>query len=223
MPNQSHDVPTVPSDAARLLRRYDAHYVGQAGEKVIYLTFDAGYENGITPQILDALRAAGVRASFFLTGTYIEKNGDLVRRMADEGHLVANHTFNHPSMPTLAHDTAALKRELAATERAFREATGRDMAPFLRPPSGEYSARTLCLTQRLGYTTVFWSFAHRDWLVDDQPPVALTLERMVGGSHDGAIYLLHTVSSSNARALPQALARLEAQGYRFALLTELAG
>ncbi len=221
LPSQSHDVPGVPSDVRQLLRKYGARYVGETDDKIVYLTFDAGYENGMTKTILDTLRAKAAPAAFFLTGTYIRDNGALVRRMARDGHVVANHTFTHPSLPSLAYDEAALEKELSSTAAAFRSATGKQMARILRPPSGEYSARTLCLTHRLGYLTVFWSFAHRDWIVNDQPPVSVTLERILTGSHNGAVYLLHAVSSSDAEALPEAIDGLRGQGYRFGLLTDL--
>jgi peptidoglycan-N-acetylmuramic acid deacetylase len=211
----------VPPNVKRLLRRYDARYVGDAHAKVVYLTFDAAYENGLTARILDTLAAADVPATFFVTGAFIRDNRALVRRMAAEGHVVANHTFTHPSLPSLAWDEAALEEELASTARAFAKATGGEMPRILRPPSGEYSARTLCLARRLGYATVFWSFAHRDWVVDDQPPAAVTLERILGGSHNGAVYLLHAVSSSDAEALPDAIDGLRRQGYRFGVLTDL--
>jgi peptidoglycan-N-acetylmuramic acid deacetylase len=220
-PNDAHATPETPSDVRRLLRAYDGHYVGDTDEKVVYLTFDEGYENGFTARILDTLQAAGVEGAFFVTGTYVRNNPDLVRRMADEGHVVGNHTESHPSLPSLARDLAAFKRELTSVEKAYRAATGRELTRVMRPPMGEYSARSLCVTQRLGYATVFWSFAHRDWLVDDQPSVAVTLDRILTGSHKGAIYLLHPVSSSNTRALPQAIEGLKAQGYRFGSLTEL--
>ena len=221
MPNRTHDVPAVPADVKRLLREYGARYVGDARREVVYLTFDAGYENGLTARILDALAAANAPATFFLTGAYIRDNRALVRRMVAEGIVVANHTFTHPSLPSLARDPAAFRAELISTEKAFQQATGEEMPPLLRPPSGEYSARTLCLTRRLGYTTVFWSFAHRDWVVDDQPPVAVTLERILAGSHNGAVFLLHAVSRSDTEALPEAIDGLRGQGYRFGVLTDL--
>ncbi|MFA4964415.1 MAG: polysaccharide deacetylase family protein [Thermoleophilia bacterium] len=221
VPGESHGRPAIPDDAARLLHKNGGRYLGDTGEKVVYLTFDEGYENGFTGRILDALRDAGVEATFFVTGAYVRGNPALVRRMADEGHIVANHTDSHPSLPSLARDRTAFAREIRATEKAFAKATGHSMARLLRPPMGEYSALSMCRTQRLGYATVFWSFAHRDWLVDDQPPVALTLERILAGSHKGAIYLLHAVSRSNAEALPRAIAGLRAQGYRIGALTEL--
>ena len=205
----------------RLLRTYGGRYVGDTGEKVVYLTFDEGYENGFTGRILDALQAAGVKAAFFVTGSYVRGNPELVRRMADEGHVVANHTDAHPSLPSLAFDRAAFERELTVTAQAYKKVTGRVMARLLRPPMGEYSARSLCLTRRLGYQTVFWSFAHRDWLVDEQPSVAVTLARLLDGRHDGAIYLLHAVSSSNTEALPRFIEEMRGRGYRFGALTEV--
>ena len=221
VPNDAHLVPQVPADVKRLLRAYRGLYVAKPGDKVVYLTFDEGYENGFTGRILDRLRAAGVTAAFFVTGDYVRENPELVRRMVAEGHVVANHTDRHPSLPSLAGDTAAFSRELTATEKAFRRATGGELARLLRPPMGEYSARSLRLSRKRGYTTVFWSFAHRDWLVDDQPPVSTTVRRVLAGSHDGAVYLLHAVSRSNTEALPAVVVGLREQGYRIGSPTEL--
>jgi len=221
VPNDDHETPAIPNDVRPLLDMYGGRYVGDVGEKVVYLTFDEGYENGYTTQILDELQEADVRAAFFVTGAYVRDNPDLVRRMADEGHVVANHTDTHPSLPSLAYDRAAFRRELTTVEQAYRRVTGEELARLLRPPMGEYSARSLCRTQRLGYATVFWSFAHRDWLVDDQPSVAVTLDRLLDGRHRGAIYLLHAVSRSNTGALPRFIDELRARSYRFGALTEL--
>jgi peptidoglycan-N-acetylmuramic acid deacetylase len=216
-PNTSHTVVAVPSRASELLAAYSGIYTGP-DPGAVYLTFDQGYENGNTPVILDALARGGVKATFFLTETYIRANPELVRRMADEGHLVGNHTATHPSLPSLVDDPEAFARELETTEATYAEVTGREMARIMRPPMGEYSARSLWRTQRLGYTSVFWGFAHRDWIVDDQPPVDVTIERILNGSHPGAIYLLHGVSSSDAQALDDAIEGLRAQGYRFGVL-----
>lgn len=216
-PNTSHAVVAVPSRASELLTAYDGIYTGP-DPGAVYLTFDQGYENGNTPVILDALARGGVKATFFLTETYIRANPELVRRMADEGHVVGNHTATHPSLPSLVDDPDAFARELAATEAAYTEITGGAMSRVMRPPMGEYSARSMWRTQRLGYTSVFWGFAHRDWIVDDQPPVDVTVERILSGSHPGAVYLLHGVSSSDAQALDAAIEGLRAQGYRFGVL-----
>ncbi|MBN2840223.1 MAG: polysaccharide deacetylase family protein [Coriobacteriia bacterium] len=215
--NQAHAVPGVPADARRLLDAYSGRYTGpDAG--LVYLTFDEGYENGYTAAILDTLASSGVKATFFVTESYIRNNPALVRRMADEGHVVGNHTATHPSLPSIAGDRDAFAEELTLTEDAYEDATGRPMARVMRPPMGEYSARSLWLTQQLGYESVFWSFAHRDWLVDDQPPVDVTLGRILDGSHPGAIYLLHAVSFSNTAALEDAIAGLRARGYGFGTL-----
>ncbi|MCX8007910.1 MAG: polysaccharide deacetylase family protein [Coriobacteriia bacterium] len=216
-PNAQHRPPRVPNEAATFLARYRGRYLGP-DPKLVYLTFDAGYENGQTTRILDALAHNHVRATFFVTESYIRANPDLVRRMVREGHTVGNHSATHPSMPSLASDPAAFARELERTEAAFREVTGTQMARVFRPPKGEYSALSLYRTAALGYESVFWSFAHRDWLADDQPPPNITVRRILDGSHPGAIYLLHAVSSSNADALDEAIEGLRRQGYGFGTL-----
>lgn len=216
-PNAAHRVVGVPARASELLAAYGGIYVGP-DPGAVYLTFDQGYENGNTPAILDALARNGVKATFFVTESYIRSSPELVRRMAEDGHVVGNHTSTHPSLPSLVDDPDAFARELSATEAAYAEVTGRAMARVMRPPMGEYSARSLWRTQRLGYTSVFWGFAHRDWIVDDQPPVDVTIRRILDGSHPGAIYLLHGVSSSDAQALDAAIEGLRAQGYRFGVL-----
>lgn len=213
-------VPAIPSDVARIVARTGVLWRVSTTDKVVFLTFDQGYEAGFTPRILDTLRAKGVRATFFLTGSYLRDEPDLVRRMASEGHLVGNHTRTHPSLPTLAGDVAAFTEEYRSVERAYREVTGASLARYERPPRGEYSERTLCMARALGYTSVTWSFAHRDWLLDDQPAVDVTYKRIVDGAHPGAIMLLHSVSESNTIALPDVIDELRRRGYRFATLDE---
>lgn len=216
-PNTQHRPPAVPSAASALLARYRGRYLGP-DRRLVYLTFDAGYENGQTARILDALARNGVKATFFVTESYVRANPELVRRMVREGHVVGNHSATHPSMPSLARDAAAFARELSRVEDAFAEVTGARLAHVFRPPKGEYSALSLYRTAALGYESVFWSFAHRDWVVDDQPPVDVTVKRILDGSHPGAIYLLHAVSSSDADALDEAIAGLRKQGYGFGTL-----
>ena len=219
LPNSKHRTPDVAPGATALLRSYDGRYIGPDRSKV-YLTFDEGYENGNTAKILDALARNDVRATFFVTESYIKGNPALVRRMASEGHVVGNHSATHPSMPSLANDVMAFSAEFSRTEKAYAEATGGMLASFFRPPKGEYSPLSLWLTSSLRYETVFWSFAHRDWVVDDQPPVDVTVSRILAGSHPGAIYLLHGVSSSDTAALDQSIAGLREQGYDFGVLGE---
>ena len=215
--NGSHKPPAVAPGAKTLLAKYDGRYLGPDPNRV-YLTFDEGYENGNTAKILDALARNKVKATFFVTESYIRASPALVRRMVKEGHAVGNHSATHPSMPSLAHNHSAFKAELTKTEKLFAEVTGTALKKIFRPPKGEYSPLSLWLTASFGYESVFWSFAHRDWIVDDQPPVATTVSRILDGSHPGAIFLLHGVSSSDTQALDDAIVGLRRQGYGFGVL-----
>jgi len=220
-PTGAGQVPSIPSEVAAIVEDHGVLWRIPTDERVVYLTFDQGYEAGYTSRILDILRDKDVPAAFFLTGAYVRDAPALVRRIAEEGHLVGNHTQTHPSLPEMASDHDAVAEEYRAVERAYRELTGRSMALLERPPRGEYSERTLCMVSGLGYTSVMWSFAHRDWLVDDQPPVDVTFDRIVKGTHPGAILLLHSVSESNTRALSGVIDELRARGYRFGSLEEV--
>lgn len=202
------------------LKQYDAAFLGDTGEKVLYLTFDAGYENGCTEKILDTLKKQDVRAAFFLVGNYIEKNADLVRRMADEGHIVANHTMHHPDMSKCT-DKAAFARELTGLEALYRETTGRDMPKYYRPPQGIYSEENLKMAKELGYRTVFWSLAYVDWLSDSQPTKEQAFSKLLPRTHNGAVVLLHSTSSTNAEILDELLTKWKDMGYRFGTLEEL--
>lgn len=213
--NSQHKVPGIP-EAARFITKYGGMYVGDTSRKVIYLTFDNGYENGYTAPILDALKNNGVKASFFVTESYINRNPEIIKRMVADGHAVLNHTSTHPSMPDIS--DSQIEKELRKTEEAFRNVTGIEMAPYMRPPSGEFSERTVALTQQLGYSTVFWSMAFKDWDVNDQPGADYSYNHVMTNVHPGAIILLHAVSSSNAEAMDRILKDLKAQGYEFSLL-----
>jgi peptidoglycan-N-acetylmuramic acid deacetylase len=221
IPKGAHTRPGIPASAGRLLRRYCGVWAGDRHERVIYLTFDEGYENHTTWRIIGILRRAHVKASFFLTGQYIRANPKLTRSLAGHGHLVCSHSNTHPSMVDKARNLTAFTAQFRATERAYHAATDEEIAHFFRPPYGIYSARTLYLTERLGYTTVFWSFAHVDWVLADQPPVSVTLARILHASHPGAIYLLHAASPSDTNALAAAIRGLKRQGYSFATLDQL--
>ena len=202
------------------LQKYDAAYLGNTQEKVLYLTFDAGYENGCTAQILDTLKKHNVPAAFFLVGNYIEKNADLVRRMAAEGHTVGNHTMHHYDMSKIA-DPAAFARELQDLEALYQQTVGEPMAKFYRPPQGIYSEENLRQAKNLGYKTVFWSLAYVDWKNDDQPTAEQAFNKLLPRTHPGAVILLHSTSKTNAAILDQLLTRWEQQGYRFAPISEL--
>ena len=201
------------------ISQYHAYYVNkEAEDNVIYLTFDCGYENGYTADILDTLKEQNVKAVFFVTQTYIRDNPELVTRMKEEGHLVGNHTITHPSMPGKSIDE--LKEEILGCASYMKEVTGYDMDPFIRPPKGEYSERTLQLSEDLGYCTIFWSMAYLDYEVDNQPTVDYVLQHFDKYCHPGAVPLLHNVSSANTEALPQLITNLREAGYRFGTVDE---
>lgn len=203
-----------------VLAHYDAAYLGDENEKTLYLTFDAGYENGYMPQILDVLRDHHVSAAFFLVGNYLEQNPELVCRMVDEGHIVGNHTWSHPDMSKIT-DREAFARELGRVEEKYREVTGRELERYYRPPQGIYSEENLKLAQELGYRTVFWSLAYVDWNNDAQPTAQEALDKLLPRTHNGAVVLLHATSRTNAAILDELLSRWEAEGYRFAPVSEL--
>ena len=202
------------------LKQYGAAYIGDTTQKVIYLTFDAGYENGCTEKILDVLRDQEVSAAFFLVGNYIEKNADLVRRMVNEGHTVANHTMHHYDMSKLS-DKDAFAKELTDLEALFKETTGQEMPKFYRPPQGIYSEENLRMAQELGYKTVFWSLAYVDWNNDSQPTKEQAFSKLIPRIHNGAVVLLHSTSETNAQILSELLTQWKDMGYRFGRVEEL--
>ncbi len=204
------------------LRQFDAAYLGDPEEKVLYLTFDAGYENGCTGEILDTLKKHEVKAAFFLVGHYIEKNADLVRRMVQEGHTVGNHTMHHPDMSKLTKKEAFVK-ELQELEDCFKDCTGQELAKYYRPPQGIYSEENLKLAQELGYRTVFWSLAYVDWISEDQPTKEEAFAKLLPRTHNGAVVLLHSTSRTNAEILDALLSRWKEEGYRFGTMEELFG
>ena len=211
--------PVGPANAA-VLARYDAAYLGDTNQQILYLTFDAGYENGCTAKILDVLKKHNVPAAFFLVGNYMEQNPDLVRRMAAEGHTVANHTMHHPDMSKIS-DKAAFQKELEDLEKLYFDITGKPLAKYYRPPQGIYSEQNLEMAKELGYKTVFWSLAYVDWQNDKQPTKEYALEKLVPRTHNGAVVLLHSTSKTNAEILDTLLTTWETMGYSFGTLEEL--
>jgi peptidoglycan-N-acetylmuramic acid deacetylase len=206
----NNETPAADPGAPELLKKYASVYIGDTTKKVIYLTFDEGYENGYTPMILDVLREYDVKAVFFITGPYLKGHQDLVRRMVEEGHIVGNHTIHHPSLPQL--DDSSLEEEVLGLERAFKEKFDKNM-PFLRPPKGEYSERTLALTQNLGYCNLFWSFAYDDWYRDKVRGAQYAYDIVMRNLHNGAVLLLHAVSKDNAQALESIIKGAGEKGY----------
>ena len=210
--------PAAPMSAERL-RELDGAYWDADGGKVLYLTFDAGYENGYTDEILDILQKQQVPAAFFVTGDYLKRSADLVRRMTREGHIVGNHTLHHPDMTALSAEEFAA--ELQGAEELYFDITEQTMPKFYRPPQGVYDEKTLERAKGMGYRTVFWSLAYADWDNDHQPDPEAAVEKLNSRIHDGAVILLHATSKTNAEILDRLLTGWKEMGYRFAPLTEL--
>lgn len=202
------------------LAEYNAYYAQDTEEKVLYLTFDAGYENGNTETILNALKKHNVSATFFVVGTYIESEPELIQRMIDEGHTVGNHTWHHPNMSGIE-TMEEFKKELTDVEDAFRQTTGQEMTKYYRPPQGIYSESNLEMAKELGYQTFFWSLAYVDWYADDQPTREEAFDKLLGRIHPGAIVLLHNTSSTNAEILDELLTKWEEMGYQVRPLSDL--
>ena len=211
--------PVGPASSAQLAK-YNAAYLGNTEEKVIYLTFDAGYENGCTAKILDTLKAHTAPAAFFLVGNYLEQNADLVRRMVAEGHTVGNHTMHHYDMSKIS-DRTAFQKELTDLENLYQEVVGEEMSKFYRPPQGVYSESNLEMAKEMGYQTVFWSLAYVDWKNDAQPTAEQAFAKLLPRIHNGAVVLLHSTSQTNAEILDELLTKWEEMGYRFADIEEL--
>ena len=212
--------PPIGNAGKDQLRQYQAAYIGNTNEKVLYLTFDAGYENGCTAKILDTLKEKQVPAAFFLVGNYIRQSPDLVRRMVAEGHTVGNHTMHHYDMSRLS-DKAAFSKELTDLEALYKETVGQELPKYYRPPQGIYSEENLKMAQELGYKTLFWSLAYVDWNNDAQPTKEAAFAKLLPRTHNGAVVLLHSTSKTNAEILGELIDKWKAMGYRFGTLEEL--
>ena len=202
------------------LAAYDAAFVGDTSRPVLYLTFDAGYENGHTGAILDVLAKHQVPAAFFVVGPYIQQNPELVKRMAAEGHIVGNHSWHHWDMDRIG-DRATFEKELADTAAAYEAVVGQPMPKYYRPPRGIYAESNLRMAQELGYRTLFWSLAYVDWKQDQQPSREEALGKLLSRVHKGAVVLLHSTSATNAAIMDELLCRWEEMGYSFAPLSDL--
>lgn len=202
------------------LRPFHAAYLGDTTQKRIYLTFDAGYENGSTEKILDVLRNHDVPAAFFLVGNYLQRNPELVRRMADEGHTVGNHTMHHYDMSKLS-DRDAFSKELTDLEALYEQVTGEKMPKFYRPPQGIYSQENLEMAKEMGYQTVFWSLAYADWDNKAQPSREQAMSKLLPRIHNGAVVLLHSTSKTNGEILDELLTEWKKMGYSFGEISEI--
>ncbi|EJO5346518.1 delta-lactam-biosynthetic de-N-acetylase [Clostridium botulinum] len=221
-PSKNNEPATIPSDIENTLNKYSGYFIGDTSKKHLYLTFDEGYENGYTGKILDILKENNVKAAFFVTAPYIKQNKDLIKRMADEGHLVCNHSDNHPSMAkTALKGEENFKKEFTVVEDLYKDITKKDMPKFFRPPMGKYSELSLKYTKDLGYNSIFWSFAYYDWDKNKQPSHEKAKEKIFGRVHNGSIILLHAVSKTNTEILDSVLKELKNNGYDFKALEDL--
>lgn len=210
----------APRESSNFLKENSAYYLGDTSNKVLYLTFDEGYENGHTEKILDILKENQVPAAFFVVKPYITQQPEIIKRMVNEGHIVGNHSVHHPSMAQI-HDKEKYATELKGVEDAYKELIGQDMPKFFRPPMGKYSKESLKMTKDLGYKTIFWSFAYKDWLVNNQPAENYAIQKINKGAHPGSIMLLHAVSETNTKVLDTVIKTLKQEGYEFKSLNDL--
>jgi len=219
-PRNDNMPPQGPKETPEIISKYGCYHLGDTSKKVLYLTFDEGYEAGYTAPILDVLKKHNVKAAFFVVKPYITSSPELIQRMVDEGHLVCNHSNHHPSMPSIK-DEEKFKSELSDVEESFESITHKKMPKYFRPPMGKYSELSLQYTKNYGYKTIFWSFAYMDWIPNKQPSHEAAIKRIMQRTHDGGIILLHAVSKTNAEILDQVITQWESQGYELKSLDEL--
>lgn len=220
--NKTHTQPILDSNMS-FIEEYNGYYVDKkyndSSDKVIYLTFDFGYENGNVEKIVDIMKTEDVVGSFFILDNVIYKNTDLINKIADNGNLICNHTAKHVDISKLNIDE--LKRELESLESIYKEKTGREMSKYFRPPEGKFTLNNMIDLQKLGYKTVFWSFAYEDWDNNKQMSEDRAKEKILANIHNGAIILLHPTSKTNALILTDIIRELKKQGYEFRTLEDL--
>lgn len=208
------------ADSKEFLKKYDSYYVGDK-PKEIYLTFDAGYEAGYTENMLDVMKKHNVNSAFFLTGNYVRDNPEIIKRMVEEGHIVANHTMTHPDMTKLNMDS--FKKELDAVNEEYKKIIGTDIPNYYRPPAGKYTEANLDIANQLGYKTIFWSLAYVDFNDDSQPTKEQAFKKLIPRIHDGAVILLHNTSKTNSIILDELIQKYKDLGYTFGSLDSLTG
>ena len=218
--SKNGSLPSIDEEGFKdIIDKHGAFFMGDPSRKQLYLTFDNGYENGLTSQILDILREKRVPAVFFVTGHYLQDQPDLVKRMAAEGHIIGNHSWSHPDMTQISDEQ--IKEELEKVKSETARIAGQKEMIFFRPPRGIFSERTLAVSRELGYTNVFWSLAYKDWEVRQQKGWQYAYKQVMDQLHPGAIILLHSVSKDNAEALGKIIDDARKQGYEFVSLDRL--
>lgn len=221
----NHTQPKIPSEFS-FIEKYDGVFIDKehgddCSDKVIYLTFDVGYENGNVAKIMDTLKKHNATGTFFVLENVIRRDTDLVKRMFAEGHTVANHTMSHRNMTNA--DRSVFETELYGLEKLCKELTGGTMAKLYRPPEGSFSEENMKILKDMGYATVFWSCAYADWDNNKQPSPESAIKKLTERLHNGEILLLHPTSATNVAIMDEFLTKLEAEGYRFGAITELCG
>ncbi len=215
--NNNHEVPEI-GKYKDIIEGTDSFYVGP-NEKSVYLTFDAGYDNGVLEKILDTLKDKNIKASFFVTGDFVKRFPNLLLRLVNDGHLVCNHSYSHKRINTLSKEV--LKNDLKKLEDEYYNLTGLHMVNYFRPPEGEFDRNSLLNVQSLGYKTIFWSIAYKDWDTNNQSDVDYCVKTIMNNLHNGAIILMHSVSSSNQKALSTVIEQITNEGYTFKTVDSL--
>lgn len=212
--------PPIGNASIEYLKTFDSYFLGDTSKKEIYLTFDAGYEAGYMPAILEALQKHQVKATFFVVGTLIESNPELIKQIAEAGHHVGNHTMHHPNMSKIS-TMESFQKEIEEVEILYKNITEKDMIKLYRPPQGIYSESNLKMAKELGYKTIFWSLAYVDWYKNKQPSHEEAFHKLLPRIHNGAILLLHSTSKTNSEILDELLTKLEDLGYTFGDLANI--
>lgn len=216
--NDRHETPNV-GFYKNEIEGTDSYFVGDVNQKEIYLTFDAGYDNGVLSKILDILKEKEVKSTFFVTGDFLTRQSELTKRIVEEGHIIGNHTANHKNITKISYEK--LQDELETVENMYYEITGQKMIKFFRPPEGEFTKEALLNVKSLGYKTFFWSIAYKDWETNNQHGGDYGYKAIMNNVHNGAIILMHTVSKDNLECLPRVIDELRAQGYTIKNLDEM--
>ena len=215
--NDNHEQPDLGKNNKEILEKNNGIAMGNNVDKYIYLTFDEGYEAGYTPQILNTLKENNVKATFFITAHYLNTQPELVKQMIDEGHIIGNHTVNHKSMPSLTENQ--INSEVMDLHKTIYEKFKYEMK-YIRPPMGEFSEKSISVTNSLGYKTVMWSFAYEDWNENKQPDEAQAKKKILDNVHNGEIMLLHGNSKTNTNILGDIIKEIKNMGYEFKSLDE---